>query len=205
MKQAIVAALITGAFTIAAGIGTYWFTQKEPALTYSVSGSAVFPGAGVAKQIYVIEVRNTGRKEVANALAEVKLNVGRIEESASEASPGLKLKEDRKDASFSVSTDVLNPDEYVKLSLLLSSQSSEFKPSVVVRAPGVKASLRSPSTETSSKEQLPIVFATAIAAALSVLLGASPLARLLLKSSSVLTVPLRHSLPQTEVVPDSSP
>src|SRR5438128_7955278 len=106
MKQAIIAALITGAFTIAAGVGTYWFTLEEAALTYSVSGSPVLPGAGVAKQIYVIEVRNTGKKEVANALAEVKLNVGKIEESASEASPGPKLKEERKDASFSVSADV---------------------------------------------------------------------------------------------------
>lgn len=87
MKQTIIAALITGLFTIAAGVGTYWFTQKEPALTYSVAGSPVLPGAGVAKQIYVIEVRNTGKKEVANALAEVKLRVGKIEESASEAVP----------------------------------------------------------------------------------------------------------------------
>ncbi len=203
MKQAIIAAFITGVFTIAAGFGTYWLTLKEPALTYSVSGGPVLPGTGVAKQIYVIEVRNTGKKEVANALAEVKLNAGKIEEGASEASPGPKLKEDRKDASFSVSADVLNPGEYVKLSLLISSLSGEFKPSVVVRAPGVNAALLDPSTEMSREGRLPILFvlsATTLAAALSVLFGASPLVRRLFKSSLVPVGVLASSLEQNEIV-----
>jgi hypothetical protein len=198
MKQTIIAALITGLFTIAAGVGTYWFTKKEPALTYSVVGGPVLPGAGIAKQIYVIDVRNTGKKEVANVLAEVKLSVGKIEESASETSPGLRLREERKDTSFSVSADVLNPGEYVKLSLLLSSQLSEFKPSVVVRAPGVNASLLGRTTDTPRKEQLPI-FLAAIAATLSVLVGASPLVRRFIQSSG-LTRLAKEPLDQNEIV-----
>ena len=198
MKQTIIAAIITGLFTIAAGVGTYWFTQKEPALTYSVVGSPILPGTGDAKQIYVIEVRNTGRREVSNALAEVGLRSAKIEESASESSPGLKLKEEKRDSSFSVNADTINPGEYMKLSLLLSSKSGEFSPSVIVRAPGVNASLLDPGKKSESVEKLPILL-SALAATFSVLIGASPIVRRILGFSPMSIRMAAASLDQNEV------
>lgn len=174
MKATIIAAIITGIFTIVAGFVTNLVTQKEPALTYSISESPILPGPGITKQIYVILVTNTGKKDVSETLTLVELKEGEIKETASEASPGMKLLEEKGSQIFKVTADTMNPGEYVKLSLLLSSQNGKLEPKVVVRSPGVNASLLEKSKPIN---QLPILIATALAATMSVLLSASPLIR----------------------------
>ena len=193
MKATVVASVITGFFTIAAGVVTYWVTQREPAITYSVSESPVLSGSETAKQILVVDVRNTGKKEVTDLLVQVLLSEGAIDDGAVEASPGLDVEEERGPGLFSIQAETVNPGEFTKLSLLIASQAGDIKPDVIVRAPGASASLKESNTGSEPVER-PVLAATALAAVLSAMLLSSPLARRALTGYS------GQSLAQNEVV-----
>jgi hypothetical protein len=139
-KSAIITAVLTGVVTIIAGVAVYWITTKEPALTYSVVGGPTLAGANGSKRIFVIEVRNTGRKEIPQTFVRIALPNGELSEIASEASPGVKLQEAKSQRQIELNADLLNPSDVVKVSFLASLVSTGSEPQVVVRAPGVTAS-----------------------------------------------------------------
>jgi hypothetical protein len=137
-KTAVITAVLTGVFTVVAGIATYWFTTKEPALSYSVTGGPILAGAQGTKRIFVVEVRNSGKKEITQTLVQLSLKVGELGEVATEASPGVKLTDEKTPHQVDIRADLLNPGDTVKVSLLTSLPSSELEPKVTVRAPGVQ-------------------------------------------------------------------
>jgi len=138
-KTAIVTAVLTGVFTVIAGIATYWFTNKEPELSYSVVGGPALSNVAGSKRIFVVEVRNAGNKEVAQTLIQIDLKGGDLSETASEASPGIKLTEEKTQHKVDIRADLLNPSDTVKVSFLAALTPSETEPVVTVRSPGVKA------------------------------------------------------------------
>ncbi len=181
----IIAAIVTGVFTVIAGLVTYWFTSKEPALTYSVSSGPTITGPTSSKRIYVIEIRNTGKKEVSQTLAEIRLNSSQFDEITTESSPGVNLAEQRETDNYTISADFLNPNEYIKVSLLLSAQSSASEPVVAVRAPGVTATLLSPSMQTNFGTQDLFVLGAAVLGAVTSVLSLNPILRRIRKSKIV--------------------
>ena len=138
-KTAIITALLTGVFTVVAGIATYWLTTKEPELSFSVVGGPTLSGTTGTKRIFVVEVRNSGRKEIAQTLVQLALQGGELSEVASEASPGVKLTGEKTPRQVDIRADSLNPGDFVKVSFLTSLASPDTEPKVVVRAPGVQA------------------------------------------------------------------
>lgn len=142
-KTAIITAVVTGLFTVIAGVATYWITTKEPELAYSVVGGPTLSSATGSKRIFVVEVRNSGRKEIAQTLVQLSLQGGELSEVASEASPGVKLVEEKGQRQVEIRADMLNPGDLVKVSFLTSLLSADAEPKVVVRAPGVHATAES--------------------------------------------------------------
>lgn len=170
-KTAIVTAIITGIFTVLAGLATYWVTTKEPELAFTVAGGPSLPAINGTKRIFVVEVRNSGKKEIAQALVQLALPGGELSEVASEASPGVTLTEEKSYKQIALRADLLNPGDVVKVSFLTSLSSPEAEPKVVVRAPGVTATDQSKKkhglfSEDSPRNLFPLL-ATALAAVLS--------------------------------------
>lgn len=182
-KTAIITAILTGVFTVLAGVLTYWFTTKEPALSYSVIAGPAVTGAEGTKRIYVVEVRNSGRKEVAQTLVQLALKSGELTEVAAEATPGVKLTEEKAARQIDIRADMLNPGDTLKVSLLMSLVPPEEQPKVTVRAPGVQAVADSNKREgpfsLSEPSGLLALFAPALAAVMSsfLLLSKSALGR----------------------------
>ncbi|QNA90230.1 hypothetical protein G4G28_20135 [Massilia sp. Dwa41.01b] len=172
-KTAIITAVLTGIFTVVAGVATYWFTTKEPELSYSVVGGPALSNASGSKRIFVVEVRNDGKKEVAQTLIQVSLKFGELSEAASEASPGVKLAEEKTQHQIDIRADLLNPGDAVKVSFLTALASQNGQPTVVVRAPGVKAIAESSkSNNPLDIALLPLILGT-LAAVLSTFLMAA--------------------------------
>ncbi|WP_156885437.1 hypothetical protein [Massilia niastensis] len=138
-KSALISAVLTGIFTVLAGVAVYFFTTKEPELVYSVVGGPALSNALGAKRIFVVEVRNEGKKEVSQTLIHVALKGGELSEAASEASPGVKVLEEKTPNLINIKADLLNPGDSVKVSFLASLVTTGIEPTVAVRSPGVKA------------------------------------------------------------------
>lgn len=118
-KTAVVTAVLTGIFTVAAGVATYWLTTKEPE-PYSVAGGPALAASTGSKRIFVVELRNSGRKEVSQAMVHLSVKQGELTETASEASAGVKLTEERTSRQVEIRADLLNPGDIVKVSTLIS-------------------------------------------------------------------------------------
>lgn len=138
-KTAIITAILTGVFTVVAGLATYWLTTKEPELTFSVVGGPALAGITGTKRIFVVEVQNSGKKEITQTLVQLALKGGELSEVASEASPGVKLTEEKSQHQVDIHVDSLNTGDFVKVSFLTSLASPDAEPKVVVRAAGVQA------------------------------------------------------------------
>lgn len=182
-KTAVITAVLTGVFTVLAGVITYWFTTKEPAISYSVIAGPAIAGAGSTKRIYVVEVRNSGSKEVAQTLVQLALKSGELTEVASEATPGVKLTEEKTARQIDIHADMLNPGDTLKVSLLMSLVPPESEPKVTVRAPGIQAVADSDKRDgpfsLSKPSGLIVLLAPALAAVMSsfLLLSRSALGR----------------------------
>jgi hypothetical protein len=170
-KTAIITAILTGLFTILAGLATYWISMKDPELSYTVVGGPTLTAAAGVKRIFVVEVRNSGKKEILQTHVIVSLTGGELSEVATEASPGVKLTEERDKKQISLSADLLNPADLVKVSFLSELPTFVAGPRVVVRAAGVKAiddSKKSDDLLTGNGSQtLWLLIASAMAAVLS--------------------------------------
>lgn len=201
-KTAIITAVLTGVFTVVAGVATYWFTTKEPELAFSVVGGPVLSNVTGAKRIFVVEVRNSGRKEIAQTLIQLALKTGELSEVATEANPGVKLTEERSQRQVDIRADLLNPGDIVKVSFLASLAAADTEPKIVVRAPGVLAVAESKEQQDlfnfskGKNSNLLALLASAVAAVVSVLfflLSRSRLSRILGVSS------INPSMEQAEV------
>jgi hypothetical protein len=143
-KIAIASAILTGIFTVLASIATYWLTTKEPELSYSVIGGPTLTvtsdsKSAELKQIFVVEVNNTGKKEVSQTLIQFVMPNGTLSEIGSEASPGVKIQQTKMANQVELVADSLNPGDVVKVSLLVTLNGVSSEPRVAVRAPGVQA------------------------------------------------------------------
>lgn len=139
MRAAIITAVLTGIFTVLAGVVTYWITNKQPELGYTITGGPALPALNGSKRIFVVEVVNSGSKEIAQAYIRVSLPAGEFSEIAAEATPGVQIREDKLPRQLEIKSDLLNPGDTIKIAALIAQPFSGMDPAVIVRAPGVKA------------------------------------------------------------------
>lgn len=108
-------------------------------MVYTLVGGPSFSSPEGAKRIFVLEVNNKGSKEIKNAFIQISLPSGELSEVAAAATAGVKISETRSKSSFELNTDILNPEDTVKISLLTTQQNNGPAPVVVARAPGITA------------------------------------------------------------------
>ncbi|RII76220.1 hypothetical protein D0894_17640 [Pseudomonas monteilii] len=108
-------------------------------MVYTLVGGPSFSSPEGAKRIFVLEVNNKGSKEIKNAFIQISLPTGELSEVAADATPGVKIIETRSKSTFELNTDILNPEDTVKISLLTTQQNTGAAPVVVARAPGISA------------------------------------------------------------------
>lgn len=170
-KTAVVTAVLTGVFTVLAGLATYWITSKDPELSYTVAGGPSLPVNSGTKRIFVVEVRNSGKKEIPQVFLQISVPDGELSEVASEVSAGVKLVEDKNAKRTEARADLLNPNDVVKVSFLASLPSTSSEPTVAVRAPGVIAINKSTKAESlfskDNPQTLLVLLTTAMTAVLS--------------------------------------
>jgi hypothetical protein len=138
IKSAIIGAVLAAMLSILTGLVIYWLTTNKAELNYSIAKGPDISAATGRKQIYVIEVSNSGSKEVSDVMLQVSIKNGEFSETRTEVSPGIALKENKTPGKVELRADLLNPTDTVKLAFLASLSSGE-EPIVTVRAPGVKA------------------------------------------------------------------
>lgn len=181
-KQLFLTAVITCIFTIVAGLATYYFTTRSPNLVFSVSEGPVLPILGEYKQIHVLEVRNTGRREVLDVLAQVSI-LGRIDESSFQGSAGLKPVERKQPTTYEVEVPMLNPGEYFGLAIMVTVPTVSAKPLIAVRGVGVAGVQQDPGVPENKKDEiLPTVLVGALAAVSGIFISISPLLRRFLRT-----------------------
>ena len=170
-KTAVVTAVLTGVFTVVAGLATYWVTTKEPELSYTVAGGPSLPVTSGTKRIFVVELKNSGKKEIPQVFLQILVRDGELSEIASEVSAGIKVTEEKTAKRTEVRADLLNPQDSVKVSFLASLPSPSSEPVVVVRAPGITAINRTTAERSlfskENPESLLLLLTTASAAVLS--------------------------------------
>lgn len=170
-KTAVVTAVLTGVFTVLAGLATYWITSKDPELSYTVAGGPSLPVNSGTKRIFVVEVRNSGKKEIPQVYLQISVPDGELSEVASEVSAGVKLVEDKNAKRTEARADLLNPNDVLKVSFLASLPSTSSEPTVAVRAPGVIAINKSTKAESlfskDNPQTLLVLLTTAMTAVLS--------------------------------------
>lgn len=197
-KTAVITAVLTGIFTVLAALATYWFTTKEPALTYTVTGGPVLASALGTKRIFVVDVRNSGKKEIAQTLIQLALKGGELGEISAEATAGVRLTEEKKLQQVDIQADLLNPGDSVKVAFLASLPSPDLEPRVTVRAPGVQGISETKSRDeflslNGSKGTLLLLLPPIAAVLISVLLasfaktrvGARVIGKIIIPSSSI--------------------
>lgn len=162
VKIALITAALTGFFTVAASLATYWITNKSPEMVYTLVGGPSFSSPEGAKRIFVLEVNNNGSKEIKNALIQISLPTGELSEVAADATAGVKISETRSKSTFELNSDILNPGDTIKISLLTTQQNNGPAPTVVARAPGISATDITNKTKKSSFDYI-IGAVTAIA------------------------------------------
>jgi hypothetical protein len=170
-KAAVITAVLTGVFTVIAGLATYWISTKDPELSFSVAGSPSLPATVGVKRIFVVEIQNSGRKEIQGTYIQLALPGGEISEVATEASPGVKLVEEKQSRQAAWNADLLNPNDTVKISFLATQPSADINPKITVRAPGTTAAEISKkpldTLFSGHTEKLQFLFIPALAAVLS--------------------------------------
>lgn len=154
VKIAWITAGLTGLFTIAASLATYWITNKSPEMVYTLAGGPSFSTPEGVKRIFVLEVNNSGSKEIKNAYIQLALQNGEFSEVAADASAGVKITETKAKSTFELHADLLNPSDTIKLSFLTAQQNENSEPKITVRAPGLNATDASGKSKTSTSSYL---------------------------------------------------
>ena len=182
-KQVTVTATITCVFTVLAGLATYYFTTHSPKLEYSLVQGPPLTSGGQSKRIYVLNVRNTGSKEVEAVGIQVIAAHAQLAEYSVRTNPGLQLEQRTDTAQFTGSTAVMNPRDSVTLSFLLSEDSSRSEPVIAVRGKGVVG--EEASRANGWRRDLPLSFlGIVLAATLGSLASVTPIVRRLVRGNS---------------------
>lgn len=162
VKIAWITAGLTGLFTIAASLATYWLTNKAPEMSYTLAGGPSFSTPEGVKRIFVLEINNSGSKEIKNTYVRLALPNGEFSEVAADATAGVVLAETKSKSIFELRADILNPNDTIKLSFLTAQQTDKSEPQITVRAPGLNATDASDKSKGSTSSYLFWAF-TAIA------------------------------------------
>lgn len=170
-KTIVATALLTGLISILVAWVTTWITQKEPALSYSVTGGPPLSQAASVKRIFVVEVKNNGKKEVTQALIHVALPTGGLDDFVAQGTPGVDLIRAISTSDASVRADLLNPGDAVKVSFLANLPSGLIEPQITVRAPGINATRE--AVDTASRQLASLNFISTIIALVSIAAGLS--------------------------------
>lgn len=162
VKIAWITAGLTGLFTIVASLATYWLTNKAPEMSYTLAGGPSFSTPEGVKRIFVLEINNSGSKEIKNTYVRLALPNGEFSEVAADATAGVVLTETKSKSTFELRADILNPSDTIKLSFLTAQQTDKTEPQITVRAPGLNATDASGKSKGSTSSYLFWAF-TAIA------------------------------------------
>ncbi|MBI6636182.1 hypothetical protein YA0871_26385 [Pseudomonas paralactis] len=154
VKIAWITAGLTGLFTIAASLATYWITNKAPEMVYTLAGGPSFSTPEGVKRIFVLEINNSGTKEIKNTYVQLALPNGEFSEVAADATAGVKITEAKSKSTFELRADLLNPNDTIKLSFLTAQQTDKSEPKITVRAPGLNATDASEKSKTSTSSYL---------------------------------------------------
>lgn len=138
-KSTIITAVLTGLITVVGSLLTYWVTNSKPELTYTLNGGPSLKTNEGAKRIYVVEVKNSGEKEISQAFIHLSLATGVFSETASQASPGVKINEEKSERQIELRADSLNPNDTISISFITMQTAVGSDPEIAVRAKGVNA------------------------------------------------------------------
>ncbi len=183
IKQVLLTAVITCVFAVVAGVGTYILTTKEAELTYSLSSGPALSAEGIHKKIFLIEINNSGRKEVSDVIASVKVANGNIVEASREMALGIQATENRTQNEYSLNCKSLNPKEKVSISILAEVPTPEYTPIFSVRGKGVTGEEKYQSSKV--KSPLAFLLAGVVAGLLGFITSANPFIRKILKFTPV--------------------
>jgi hypothetical protein len=135
-KQAFATAAVACIFTVLAGIVTYRLTTREPDLRYSLVGGPPLSLDQQSKQIFVLQVRNTGEKEIEDVIVQITPRRGFISDHVLRTSPGLKADELSDSVRYEVTVPLMNPRDSLAISFLVANTSLPVSPVVAVRGKG---------------------------------------------------------------------
>ncbi|MFH0020545.1 hypothetical protein ACFZAC_02940 [Pseudomonas fluorescens] len=138
-KSTIITAVLTGLITVVGSLLTYWVTNSKPELIYTLNGGPSLKTNEGAKRIYVVEVKNSGEKEISQAFIHLSLATGVFSETASQASPGVKINEEKSERQIELRADSLNPNDTISISFITIQTAISSDPEIAVRAKGVNA------------------------------------------------------------------
>ena len=158
VKIAWITAGLTGLFTIAASLATYWLTNKSPEMVYTLAGGPSFSTPEGVKRIFVLEINNSGSKEIKNTYVQLALPNGEFSEVAADATAGVIITETKSKSTFELRADLLNPSDTIKLSFLTAQQTDSSEPKITVRAPGLNATDVSDKSKTSTSSYFVAIF-----------------------------------------------
>ncbi|WDH37903.1 hypothetical protein [Pseudomonas chlororaphis] len=154
VRVAWITAALTGLFTIAASLATYWLTNKAPEMVYTLAGGPSFSTPDGVKRIFVLEINNSGSKEIKNTYVQLALPNGEFSEVAADATAGVVITQTKSKSMFELRADLLNPNDTIKLSFLTAQQTDSSEPKITVRAPGLNAIDASGKSKTSTSSYL---------------------------------------------------
>lgn len=133
MKKAVLLSIIAGLFTLAPKFYDEISEQKAN-LEYSVFNGPLLETEDLHKTIVSIEIKNTGKKILSDAVAIVESNseiesVGLISSAGLE--PKFKLTNDK---LLKVSSEKMHPGDKLTVSVMLSSKVNILPPSIAIRS-----------------------------------------------------------------------
>jgi hypothetical protein len=118
---AVVGGLFTATFATGGTLISHYLTApKGPALLYAVSQGPRLPTSEGSKEIYLVNVRNAGEKELSELVAEIELKRGTIDQGSWRASEGVTVVDNRSSTSYQVRVPLLNPGEHVSIATMMT-------------------------------------------------------------------------------------
>ena len=111
-------------------------TAPKAEIEYRVLEGPPIPLQGEFKKTYVLNVRNTGSKEINSVVCVIRLNRGKIDEASHSETMGVKISEKRNGPEYVIEAQNLNPSETINLAVLYTVLSSDITPEVAVRGIG---------------------------------------------------------------------
>jgi len=123
-------------------------------MVYTLAGGPSFSTPEGVKRIFVLEINNSGSKEIKNTYVQLALPNGEFSEVAADATAGVIITETKSKSTFELRADLLNPNDTIKLSFLTAQQTDKAEPKITVRAPGLNATDVSGKSKTSISSYL---------------------------------------------------